>query len=162
MGFNLFVERGYIALRKLHGRKQNFKKVLRHDASDAKQYARRCAVSNLYPSHSPDSLPDCRDEQDVGRVLRVREKRVPKWRTIPELNTPPVCNYCGKEMTHNVPRCLGDCGWVHKHSGTFDCDADAVPTSRDTPAYLSSAEMEWTKPRDREINDKMEDGRSRT
>jgi hypothetical protein len=64
-------------------------------------------------------------------------------------------------MTHNVPRCAGDCGWVHKHSGTFDCDADAVPTSRDTPAYLSAAEMEWQKPRDREIDKLMEDGRSR-
>ena len=127
-------------------------------------------MSNLYPSHSPDYLHDCRDEQDVDAVLRTREKRVPKWRTIPELNTPPpapsageplgVCAYCGKEMTHNVPRCAGDCGWVHKHSGNYDCDA--VPTATTTtPTYMHPYEMEWTKPRDREINDKMEDGRSR-
>ncbi len=121
-----------------------------------------------YPSHSPDSLPDCRDEQDVDAVLRVCEKRVAKWMTISKLNTPPpapsageplgVCHYCGKEMTHNVPRCGGDCGWVHKHSGTFDCDA--VPPTMYTPAYLHPDAMEWTKPRDREIDKLMEDGRS--
>ena len=65
-----------------------------------------------------------------------------------------VCGKCGGKMVYNVPRLSEAGGWVHKVTGSFECGTFTPPS-----LYIYPQDFDTVKPRDREINDKMEDGR---